>query len=226
MSPSSRGYSAIMKKYVIYSLWFILFLFLVAGGVLGARLFFGGDEDTWLCQNGQWIKHGQPSAPQPTSGCGIVTTDTPTPTPSTVGINFVKTGSLVKNSPGMETDRWYLVFEEAGQPALNAILIFDEQSLCDGVKCQTDKFVAGQSVKISGVKDENSKTVLIKKLEVVQSAQMANPASVYCENHGGALQIREAANGQVGICVFADNSECEEWAYMRGECKIGDSIKN
>jgi hypothetical protein len=37
--------------------------------VLGVR-FFSGPEDIWLCQNGQWIKHGQPSAPQPTSGCG------------------------------------------------------------------------------------------------------------------------------------------------------------
>lgn len=26
-------------------------------------------EDTWLCQNGQWVKHGQPSTPQPTDGC-------------------------------------------------------------------------------------------------------------------------------------------------------------
>jgi hypothetical protein len=31
--------------------------------------FLSGDEDTWLCQNGEWIKHGQPSAPKPTSGC-------------------------------------------------------------------------------------------------------------------------------------------------------------
>jgi hypothetical protein len=27
-------------------------------------------EDTWLCQNGQWVKHGNPSAPSPVSGCG------------------------------------------------------------------------------------------------------------------------------------------------------------
>jgi len=29
----------------------------------------GGDEDTWLCQNGQWVRHGYPSAPQPTTPC-------------------------------------------------------------------------------------------------------------------------------------------------------------
>ncbi len=27
-------------------------------------------EDTWLCQNGVWVKHGNPSAAMPTSSCG------------------------------------------------------------------------------------------------------------------------------------------------------------
>jgi len=30
---------------------------------------FLSPEDTWLCQNGQWIQHGNPSLPQPTTGC-------------------------------------------------------------------------------------------------------------------------------------------------------------
>jgi len=33
-------------------------------------LIIRGSEDTWLCRDGQWIKHGVPSAPMPTSGCG------------------------------------------------------------------------------------------------------------------------------------------------------------
>jgi len=35
------------------------------------RFVIGGDEDTWICQNGQWVKHGNPSAPKPTNGCTI-----------------------------------------------------------------------------------------------------------------------------------------------------------
>ena len=27
-------------------------------------------EDTWLCQKGEWVKHGNPSGPTPTAGCG------------------------------------------------------------------------------------------------------------------------------------------------------------
>jgi uncharacterized protein len=47
---------------------------------------------------------------------------------------------------------------------------------------------------------------------------MANPASVYCEEHGGTLNIVNEAGGQRGICILADGTTCDEWAYFRGEC--------
>ncbi len=48
---------------------------------------------------------------------------------------------------------------------------------------------------------------------------MPNPASVFCVENGGTLEIRTAADGsQSGVCVFTDGSECEEWAFFRGEC--------
>lgn len=52
---------------------------------------------------------------------------------------------------------------------------------------------------------------------------IANPASAYCEKQGFKLEIRTAQDGsQYGVCMFEDDSECEEWAYYRGECKQGD----
>jgi len=57
------------------------------------------------------------------------------------------------------------------------------------------------------------------------NANMPNPASVFCEENGGTLDIRTAEDGsQSGFCVFPDGSECDEWAYYRGECKPGDSL--
>lgn len=53
------------------------------------------------------------------------------------------------------------------------------------------------------------------------AAGMANPASVFCQQNGGTTEIRKTAQGEVGYCVFPDKSECEEWAFMRGECKPG-----
>lgn len=57
---------------------------------------------------------------------------------------------------------------------------------------------------------------------------MANPASVYCEENGGVLEMREEEAGQYGVCVFPNGSECEEWAFYRGECEpsIDDAIQN
>lgn len=48
---------------------------------------------------------------------------------------------------------------------------------------------------------------------------LPNPASVYCEQQGYRMEIRSAPDGsQFGACIFPDGSECDEWAYFRGEC--------
>ena len=52
-------------------------------------------------------------------------------------------------------------------------------------------------------------------------AAIANPASENCVKQGGTLEIRDETGGQVGYCIFADGSECEEWAFFRGECAPG-----
>lgn len=56
----SRG-----RRILFYTMTVILILFFVVSGL---RL-FSGDEDTWLCQNGQWVRHGNPSSPMPVSEC-------------------------------------------------------------------------------------------------------------------------------------------------------------
>ncbi|WP_296224241.1 DUF333 domain-containing protein [Ralstonia sp. UBA689] len=48
---------------------------------------------------------------------------------------------------------------------------------------------------------------------------MANPASTYCLQRGGQLELSTRANGgEVGICVSPGGDECEEWAFLRGSC--------
>jgi inhibitor of cysteine peptidase len=54
---------------------------------------------------------------------------------------------------------------------------------------------------------------------VSDNTTIANPASVFCAQNGGTLNIVTAADGsQSGLCVFPNGSQCEEWAYYRGEC--------
>lgn len=40
------------------------------GGLLVARFLLGGNEDTWICTNNEWVKHGNPSSSMPLTGCG------------------------------------------------------------------------------------------------------------------------------------------------------------
>jgi putative hemolysin len=54
------------------------------------------------------------------------------------------------------------------------------------------------------------------------TAQLANPASVRCLERGGMLRMeRRPDGGEYGVCLFADNYQCEEWAMFRGECPVG-----
>lgn len=58
-----------------------------------------------------------------------------------------------------------------------------------------------------------------------EDAQLPNPASVYCEEQGGELEIRTLADGsQKGFCLFDNGSECEEWKFFNSECKKGDAF--
>jgi len=54
---------------------------------------------------------------------------------------------------------------------------------------------------------------------------IANPAAVKCAQIGGKSESYQSEGGEAAICIFTDNSICEEWAYFRGECKIGQCQK-
>ncbi len=57
------------------------------------------------------------------------------------------------------------------------------------------------------------------------NAGVANPASVFCEEKGYRLELETNADGsQSGVCIFPDGSQCEEWAFYRGECGPGVSL--
>ncbi|HEY3343815.1 MAG TPA: DUF333 domain-containing protein [Anaerolineaceae bacterium] len=48
---------------------------------------------------------------------------------------------------------------------------------------------------------------------------IANPASMFCTGQGGKLDIVTAADGsQSGSCTLPSGTQCEEWAFFRGEC--------
>ncbi|WEI04513.1 I78 family peptidase inhibitor [Acinetobacter johnsonii] len=44
---------------------------------------------------------------------------------------------------------------------------------------------------------------------------MANPASTYCVEQGGKLEIRKEPNGEVGYCHLPNGQVIDEWTLFR-----------
>lgn len=61
-----------------------------------------------------------------------------------------------------------------------------------------------------------------QQTEDVKETAIANPASQNCEEKGGKLDIVTNSDGsQFGMCQL-ENHSCEEWAFFRGECTVGE----
>ncbi|MDO8668904.1 MAG: Gmad2 immunoglobulin-like domain-containing protein [Candidatus Buchananbacteria bacterium] len=62
-----------MKQNILILSFIILVLVAV---IVVTRFGLSGQEDNWLCQDGTWVKHGNPKNPAPISGCGVEKTVT------------------------------------------------------------------------------------------------------------------------------------------------------
>ena len=53
--------------------------------------------------------------------------------------------------------------------------------------------------------------------------ELPDPESVtqYCESHGGKRTVERGPFGEIGVCVFEGNRQCEEWALRLGACPRG-----
>jgi putative hemolysin len=48
-----------------------------------------------------------------------------------------------------------------------------------------------------------------------QDPELANPASVFCVEQGGEVEIVDEEGGQVGYCILPDGTRVEEWEFYR-----------
>lgn len=46
---------------------------------------------------------------------------------------------------------------------------------------------------------------------------LANPASEFCFDQGGQVEIVDEAGGQVGYCLLPDGRRIDEWEFYRAE---------
>jgi len=74
----------------------------------------------------------------------------------------------------------------------------------------------------SNVENDNI-TTTSSEAPVSDTVQLANPASTNCIKLEGNLVTKTRGDGgEYSICYFTDDSACEEWALMRGDCQAGD----
>ena len=58
--------------------------------------------------------------------------------------------------------------------------------------------------------------------ESQDEAAIANPTLQNYLDQDGSLSIEERGDlGQIGVCYFENNRQCEEWALLRGDCRVG-----
>lgn len=140
--------------------WIIIGILIIFAGILIAR--FSTNEDTWICVNNRWEKHGNPTSPIPLSGCG---------NGQELQSNFKKSGYLSDRETEQANDGIYLIYEEPGSPALSAKLKFDEKStcvfeerktICISLNSTIEKIAENKRVSIEGF--EYGGIVLVKSL--------------------------------------------------------------
>lgn len=188
----------------------VLIVLVISAIILIVR--FSTPEDTWTCENDQWIKHGNPEDPMPQSGCGD----------NNVSFNFSKTGNITNfdTKTQMESQSWRFLYEEPGAPALSVMFVPTNECkyyyLDGNVGSCLDAggiLYNGQRIKMEGGKTDD--VLRVVRMYEQESIQIANPASVYCQEQGGKIEVRKNTEGEAGWCIFIDGRECDEWEFFR-----------
>ena len=69
--------------------------------------------------------------------------------------------------------------------------------------------------------------IAVLSLAACKSSPPAEPlidaasASQNCESLGGKRRVERGPEGEIAVCVFAGNRQCEEWALLLGQCQRG-----
>ncbi len=83
----------------------------------------------------------------------------------------------------------------------------------------------GESIEQEEDKDIEKENQQTEENNDDESFGLANPAAVKCVEDRGELESYTTPAGEAALCVFEDNSICNQWAYYRGECEPGECFK-
>jgi spore germination protein GerM len=107
-------------------IWIIVAVVAMAGLAFFGIRFFSG-EDNWICQNNEWVKHGNPSAAKPAESCGGVNANINTNTEETTAVkvffgNSIFDPEVLDCSKNFAVERIIPKTQAVGRAALEELL--------------------------------------------------------------------------------------------------------
>lgn len=168
-----------------------------------------GNEDSWICVNNDWVKHGNPSSPKPANdescpGNTVCTMEAKVcPDGSSVGRTGANCEFAQCPSAGMANPASTNCVEKGGKVVIQKRPDGGEYGLCyfdDNRACEEWAMMRGDCA-VGGVKTTGYDT----------------DAQKFCAWSGGStLAVADA------VCTFKDGSKCSAEAFYNGTCQKGE----
>lgn len=160
--------------------------------------FLRGDEDTWLCQNGVWVKHGNPTAAQPTQPCGHQTQ--PVDKSDLIQVTQPQSNATINNPLIIEGQARGLWFFEASFP----VKLVDSQGkiLAQGVAQAQSDWMTENFVPFKATLEFNVSDTQPGNLFLIKD----NPSGLPENDDSLTIPVILQPSGKIKIKVFFNNT--------------------
>lgn len=106
-----------------------------------------------------------------------IRTDTSNKNQDRTETNFVGSGLLLRNEPGLKPDTWFLNYDQAGESGLLAELVFSENSTCTNGEltgsCEQPSFSQRQRVRVEGRLE--GETLAVSNISDLEGGELNGP---------------------------------------------------
>lgn len=212
----------------------ILLIGVVAVLAIGAALFAARmNEDDWICQNGQWVQHGHPSAGMPAGGCKAAAIAASSPANAIYTLEgkavTLNDGTAQTNDPSAGASQTTTkIFESNAQGDINGdgladtAVILTQNSGGSG----TFYYIAAAINSAGGYKGTNA--VLLGDRIAPQNNQIQNGEIIvnYADRKAGEDFSVQPSEGKSMYLVYSNNELTPKPQSLNNSLPIGYTLEN
>ena len=137
---------------------------LVAGFLLDRFVY--GPKNMWLCEGGQWVRHGSPSSPsRPAADC-IIDGEPRQAEQLKLADYDLSQGHLVWNSGDEDRGAWRLRFSQPSVVSFDVVFSADAECFVDGVVADCERLMLPSGSSTSMMARQEGETVIVSRLEI------------------------------------------------------------